>query len=63
MDTILATLATGLSQSKLDNSVQIDVARKTLDAERQQGSAMVKLIDSATRLSPPGVGTNLDVAA
>ena len=61
MDTALVNLATGLSQTKLSNSVDVAVASKTLDAARQQGAAVVQLIDAARGPSQPGVGEQVDV--
>lgn len=60
MDSSLVNLATGLSQSKLARLVQTAVARKTLDAAKQQGAALVSLIDSAKPAQSPGLGNQID---
>mgnify|MGYP001286564174 CR=1 FL=1 len=47
MDTSLVTAAVGLQQAKAVAQVQMAVARKLLESQQQQGSAVVRLIDAA----------------
>lgn len=41
----------GVSQVNLQNAVSVKVAKKTLDATKAQGEAVVELIKSAGRVS------------
>lgn len=61
----VASLATGLSQSKLASDVSLAVAKKTLDAQKAQGDSVVALIDQAGQVgkSENGLGGSLDVKA
>lgn len=59
----------GIGNIDLSNSISVAVARKSLDATRDQGKAMVGLIEAAAETardlaaSPPGVGVSIDVRA
>ena len=44
----LTSAVSGLQQSKVLGQVQIRVAQKILDSQRQQGAAAVQLIEAAT---------------
>ena len=47
-----------------DSAVAIAVAAKRLDAAKQQGAAMVKLIEAAARVgTQPGKGERFDATA
>ena len=68
----IAALATSLSQTQLQNNVGVAVARKTQDAQQQQGEAAVALIQAAVKVqevansqgaSPRGIGEAVDVNA
>ncbi len=69
----LVTAAVNMQQANLIGQVQILVARKILDAEQDQGSAAIKLIDAATSgvdqagnaliAATSGLGGQLDVTA
>lgn len=63
----IASLATSISQQSLSNSVAVAVARKTLDAQKQQGEAAIELLEAARETasgaSPDGVGGRVAVAA
>jgi len=53
----IAQTATAIQQSQVKNEVGVAVAKKTLDAQKQQGDAAVQLIESAARISKsPGTG-------
>jgi Putative motility protein len=58
--------ASAFKQGQIDQQVQIAVARKQLDAQKQQGQAALALLQSATGStggpSPDGVGARVDVA-
>jgi hypothetical protein len=57
----IASTATALSQSKVANGVDISVAKKALDAAKEQGAAAVALIQAATIPDPSGkTGSNVD---
>ena len=65
----LVNLASSLQQAKTAQAIQVSVARKTLDAQRQQGDAALQLIAAATQAGPgdalaaqaTGLGGLLDV--
>ncbi len=61
-----------LAAAQTQQAIQVSIARKTLDAAKQEGTAVLKLLESATRISPAditlgaivsGKGQNLDVKA
>jgi len=53
----IAQTSTAISQAQLQNQVDVSVAKKTLDAQKQQGDAAVQLIEAAARVSKsPGTG-------
>jgi hypothetical protein len=61
-----------LSAAQTQQSIQVSVAKKTLDAARQEGAAVLKLLESATQIAPAevtlgaivsGKGQRLDVSA
>ncbi|MHC2067334.1 YjfB family protein [Bremerella sp. T1] len=53
----IASQATAIQQAQVQNQADIAVAKKTLDAQKQQGDAAVQLIESAARISKsPGTG-------
>ncbi len=47
----IAALGTAMSQQSLSGQVSMRVARKTLDAQQQQGDAAVAMLDAATKLA------------
>jgi hypothetical protein len=51
-----------LAPAKLANDVSTAVAGKVLDSARQQGAAVLQLLDNAVPPSPT-LGTQLDVSA
>ena len=67
----IATSLSGLKQAQTVAKVQVAVAKKVLDSQRDQGAAAVKLIDAATEgfskqadalsVAATGLGGNLDV--
>jgi len=63
---------TALQQSRLAENVQISVARKALDAQRQQGAAALQLLQAASptptagdslAAKATGLGSQLDTYA
>lgn len=53
----IASQATAIGQSQVQNQADIAVAKKSLDAQKLQGEAAVQLIESAARISKsPGTG-------
>ena len=64
----IASLATGIKQAELSNNISIAVARKAMDAQKQEGQAAIQLLEAAvqtgpTGASPDGLGRQVDVAA
>lgn len=61
----IAALATSISQIETSNGISVAVARKTLDAQKQQGDAAIALLEAAKQTapgaSPDGVGAAIDV--
>lgn len=65
----IAALATSIKQIETSNSISVAVARKTLDAQKQQGDAAIALLEAAKQTapgssggaSPDGVGGTIDV--
>lgn len=47
----IAALGTAMSQQRVADQVSVRVARKTLDAQQQQGDAAVQMIDAAAQLA------------
>lgn len=47
----IAALGTSMSQQSLSSEVSARVARKSLDAQQQQGDAAVAMLDAATKLA------------
>jgi hypothetical protein len=61
--TSLAAYASSVQQSQLQEQVAMKVAKKSLDAAKQQGQAAIALLESAaqiTRGAEPGKGVHLD---
>jgi hypothetical protein len=58
----LTSALSGLQQSKTLGEVQIQVAKKALDAQRSQGAAAIQLIQAATGAAN-GPGDELVAAA
>ena len=61
-----------LAAAHTQQSIQVSVAKKSLDAARQEGAAVLKLLESATQIAPAeltlgalvsGKGQSLDVIA
>lgn len=62
----IAATATSLSQARLSTQIGLAVAKKSLDAARQQGQAAIELLQAAAGVqaggaSPKGVGARIDV--
>ncbi len=64
----IASLASSISQIQISNSIAVAVAKKSLDAQKQQGDAAIKLLEQAARTapgagnaSPDGMGAGIDV--
>lgn len=58
----IAKLATGMSQSQLKTDVSFAVQRKALSAAKQEGAAIVAMIQSAANVGKSG-GTDALAAA
>ena len=65
VDMELAAYASGIKQLEVSNQISVAVARKTLDAQQQQGDAAIALLEAAKQTapgaSPDGVGVAIDV--
>mgnify|MGYP000160607451 CR=1 FL=1 len=59
----IANVASSLSQSQLATDVSMAVQRKTLSAAKQQGEAMVALIEQASNVGKAGSSDALSAAA
>jgi hypothetical protein len=62
--TSLAAYATGLKQAQLGEQVAMRVAKKGLDAAKQQGEAAMALLQAAADVAQqlePGKGNHLNV--
>ncbi|AFL75575.1 YjfB family protein [Thiocystis violascens] len=59
----LATLATSLSQSKLEGAVNVAVLKKAIDIQEQSATQLIQSIPSPTQGLPANVGTQLNVTA
>ena len=63
----IAAYASSLSHSQLQQEVGMRVAKKSLDAAKQQGQAAISLLQSAAQVQKqamePGKGVHLDVTA
>lgn len=68
----IAAASTAISQSRVQSQVATAVARKSLDAQQQQGDAAIELLRAAASVqeaargrgaSPAGVGAAVDVRA
>ena len=62
----IAALAISIKQIETSNSISVAVARKTLDAQKQQGEAAIQLLEAAAQtgqggVSPDGLGAAVDV--
>ncbi|MEW4454261.1 MULTISPECIES: YjfB family protein [Bremerella] len=59
----IAGQASAIQQSQVKNQVDVAVAKKTLDAQKQIGDAAVQLIESAARISKaPGTGNLINTS-
>ena len=56
MDLNLANTFSGLQQAKTAQEVQVRVAKKVMDAQRQEGDAVLQLLQSATQAGAAGDG-------
>lgn len=61
----IASHATNMSHAQLKEQIGYAVARKSLDAAKQQGQAALTLLDAAAQVgqqaSEPGKGTQVDI--
>ena len=64
MSTFSAADASAITQAQVRADVQIAVAKKMQDHQKQQGQAALSLLDAAAKVSTPpahpGKGLNLD---
>jgi hypothetical protein len=60
----MSLLSSQLAAAETSNKVAIAVAKKLLDAQEQQGAAMLSLLDAAAQIADPqAAGQCLDVTA
>jgi hypothetical protein len=61
----LSAYLSGIKQLEVSNQISVAVARKSLDAQKQEGAAAIALLEGAAQTapgaSPDGVGTAIDV--
>lgn len=59
----IAAAGSAIQQSQTQNQVDLAVAKKTLDAQKQAGDAAVQLIETAARISKsPGTGNLINTS-
>ncbi len=61
MDNFTIAAASAVKQSQLQNQVDFAVASKTLQAQKQQGDAVIQLIDQAVQIQEQLANGQLDV--
>lgn len=61
MDNFTIAAASAVKQSQIQNQVDFAVASKTLQAQKQQGDAVIQLIDQAVQIQDQLANGQLDV--
>jgi hypothetical protein len=61
MDTLTVESASAIQQSKYANQVASEIAKKSLDVQKQQGQAAVALIQQAANIGQQLAAGHLDV--
>jgi len=59
----IVALSTGLSQQRVQQEAAIQVQKMALDGAKDQGSATVRLLESAKAITDPSLGNVVDVLA
>lgn len=61
MDDFTIAAASAVKQSQVQNQVDYAVASKTLQSQKQQGDAVIQLIDQAVQLQDQLASGHIDV--
>jgi Putative motility protein len=61
MDDFTVAAASAVKQSQVQNQVDIAVASKTLQVQKQQGDAVIQLIDQAVQIQEQLASGHIDV--
>ena len=61
MDDFTIAAASAVKQSQVQNQVDVAVASKTLQVQKQQGDAVIQLIDQAVQLQDQLASGHIDV--
>ena len=61
MDDFTIAAASAVKQSQVQNQVDVAVASKTLQVQRQQGDAVIQLIDQAVQIQEQLASGHIDV--
>jgi len=59
----IAALSTGLAQQRVQQEAAIQVQKMALDGVKDQGSATVRLLESANVITDPSLGNAIDIFA
>jgi hypothetical protein len=59
----IASVATELSQTKIDSDIQVAVLKKTLDIASSSALALIDSIPTPTENLPPHLGQNINTTA
>ena len=59
----LATLATAMSQNKLENSVDVAVFKKAVDIQKESLTQLLQNLPTPTAALPDGVGGQINTTA
>ena len=59
----IAALSTGLAQQRVQQEAANQVQKMALDGVKDQGSATVRLLESAQAITDPSLGTTIDILA
>ncbi len=61
MDEFTIAAASAVKQSQVKNQVDVAVASKTLQVQRQQGDAVIQMIDQAVQIQEQLASGHIDV--
>jgi hypothetical protein len=59
----ITSLSTCLAQETLQQSAALSVQKMSLDGARDQGAALVRMMDTAKTVTDPSVGSRIDLLA
>lgn len=59
----LATLATAMSQTKLEGAVDVAVLKKAIDIQKESAAQLIQSLPTPTAALPDGVGGQINTTA